>query len=49
LAGAIGEALDAFQFRDAWTERMQRGMAKDYSWEASAAEYQRMYAELASQ
>lgn len=49
LAGAIGEALHAFQFRDAWTERMRRGMAKDFSWEASAAEYQRMYAELASQ
>ncbi len=49
LAGAIGEALAAFQFRDAWTDRMRRGMAKDFSWEASAAEYQRMYAELASQ
>ena len=48
LAGAIGEALHAWQFREAWTERMRRGMAKDYSWEASAAAYQRMYAELAS-
>jgi starch synthase len=48
LAGAIGEALHAWQFRDAWTERMRRGMAKDFSWEASAAEYQRLYAELAS-
>jgi starch synthase len=48
LAGAIGEALHAWQFRDAWTERMRRGMAKDFSWESSAAEYQRMYAELAS-
>ncbi|HTB11390.1 MAG TPA: glycogen synthase GlgA [Bryobacteraceae bacterium] len=48
LAGAIGQALGAWQFRDAWTERMRRGMAKDFSWEASATEYQRMYAELAS-
>ncbi len=48
LAGAIGEALHAYQFRDTWTERMRRGMAKDFSWEASAAEYQRLYAELAS-
>jgi starch synthase len=48
LAGAIGEALHAYQFRDSWIERMRRGMAKDFSWEASAAEYQRLYAELAS-
>ena len=48
LAGAIGEALHAWQFRDAWIERMRRGLAKDFSWENSAAEYQRMYAELAS-
>jgi starch synthase len=48
LAGAIGEALHAYQFRDSWIERMRRGMAKDFSWESSAAEYQRLYAELAS-
>jgi starch synthase len=48
LAGAIGEALHAWQYRDAWTERMRRGMAKDFSWEASAAEYQKLYAEVAS-
>ena len=48
LAGAIGEALHAWQSRDAWTERMRLGMSKDFSWEASAADYQRMYAELAS-
>lgn len=48
LAGAIGEALHAWQFRDAWTERMRRGMAKDFSWAASAEQYQRLYAEVAS-
>jgi starch synthase len=48
LAEAIGEALQAYQFRDRWTERMRRGMAKDFSWDAPAAEYQGLYAELAS-
>ena len=48
LAGAIGEALHAWQFRESWTERMRLGMSRDFSWEASAAEYQRLYAELAS-
>jgi starch synthase len=48
LARAIGEALHAWQFRDAWIERMRRGMARDFSWDASAAEYQRLYTELAS-
>ena len=48
LAGAIREALHAWQFRDAWTERMRRGMGQDFSWEASAVEYQRLYAEVAS-
>jgi starch synthase len=48
LAAAIGEALHAWQFRDQWRERMRLGMAKDFSWEASAAEYERLYAELAS-
>jgi starch synthase len=48
LAGAIGDALHAWQSRDAWTERMRLGMGRDFSWEASAAEYQRLYAEVAS-
>jgi len=48
LAGAIGEALRAWQSRDGWTERMKTGMAKDFSWDTSAAEYERMYAEVAS-
>ncbi len=48
LAGAIGEALHAWQSRDAWIERMRRGMARNFSWEASAAEYQKLYAEVAS-
>lgn len=49
LAATIGSALRAWQFRDAWTERMRAGMAKDFSWEASADEYRRLYSEVASQ
>ncbi len=48
LAGAIGEALHAWQYRDAWNERMRLGMARNFSWEASAAEYRKLYAGLAS-
>jgi len=48
LAGAIGEALHAWQSRDAWIERMRLGMARDFSWEASAAKYRKLYAEVAS-
>ena len=48
LAGAIGEALHAWQVPDNWRERMRVGMSRDFSWERSAAEYQRTYAQLAS-
>jgi starch synthase len=48
LAGAIGEALHSWQNRDAWTERMRRGMARDFSWDVSAVAYERLYAEVAS-
>jgi starch synthase len=48
LAGAIGEALHAWQYRDAWIERMRLGMARNFSWDASAAEYRKLYAGLAS-
>jgi starch synthase len=43
LAAAIREALAAFADRKAWTARMRLGMAKDFSWEASAAQYQTLY------
>jgi starch synthase len=43
LAVATGKALAAFEDREAWTARMRLGMAKDFSWEASAARYQRLY------
>jgi starch synthase len=43
LADAIREALAAFADRKAWTARMRLGMAKDFSWDASAAQYQQLY------
>jgi starch synthase len=46
LQGALELALDSFRDRDAWVRRMRQGMAKDYSWGASAAAYQRLYKSL---
>jgi starch synthase len=46
LMGAIQEALGAWQDRAGWVIRMRRGMAKDYSWDVAAAEYQRVYRAL---
>ena len=43
LQGAIAEALAAFRGRDNWTQRMLRGMSRDFSWDASAKAYQRLY------
>jgi starch synthase len=43
LLDATRRALAAFEDRDAWQERMRHGMAKDFSWDRSAAEYQRLY------
>ncbi len=43
LAVAVGKALAAFEDREAWSERMRLGMAKDFSWDASAAQYRRLY------
>ena len=43
LFSAIREALAAFEDRDAWLLRMRRGMAKDFSWDVSAARYQDLY------
>ncbi len=43
LAVAIGTALEAWEDRREWVARMRRGMAKDYSWDVSAAQYQRLY------
>jgi starch synthase len=43
LQGAVTRALQAYSNRTAWTERILRGMAKDYSWNASAQAYRELY------
>ncbi len=43
LQGAITRALQAYANRSVWTERMLRGMAKDYSWNTSAQAYRELY------
>lgn len=47
LEWALRRALDAYRDRDAWRERMLHGMARDYSWDASAREYSSLYRRLA--
>ncbi len=48
LLSAIRAALAAYQDENGWVERMRRGMAKDFSWNASAAKYQELYRGLVS-
>jgi starch synthase len=43
---AIRAAAKAYQDRQAWEALMRRGMLKDYSWPASAAEYAALYRKL---
>jgi starch synthase len=46
LLAAIRSALAAWNNQELWKERMQRGMRKDFSWDASALEYQKLYRSL---
>jgi starch synthase len=46
LWGALGRALDAYRNRAAWQGIMRRGMAQDFSWDRSAAEYEALYRRL---
>ena len=39
-------ALKEWRNQDAWVARMRRGMAKDFSWGASAAKYRELYRAL---
>ena len=43
LAGALRAALGAFRDRSGWRRLMANGMARDFSWEARAAEYRAVY------
>ena len=47
LKDAISRALEAYADRPTWLNMMKTGMAKDYSWNASALAYQRLYNSLA--
>jgi starch synthase len=46
LFGALQAALTSYQNRDQWLRMMRRGMQKDYSWAASAADYRELYSRL---
>jgi len=43
LLACVRQAVRVFGDRDAWRRVMANGMAKDFSWTASAAEYARLY------
>ncbi|HEX4005152.1 MAG TPA: glycogen synthase GlgA [Acidobacteriaceae bacterium] len=45
--GAIRQALQLFEDKDAWHTLMRNGMARDYSWGRSAAEYVEAYERVA--
>jgi starch synthase len=46
LLAAIRTASAAYQDRKGWEAMMRRGMRKDYSWRASAADYSALYHRL---
>ena len=46
--GAVARALEVYRFPDAWNEIVRRGMARDSSWDISAAAYERLYADALS-
>ena len=43
LLDALQRALETFRNKKEWTEMMKRGMAQNFSWEAPAKEYERVY------
>jgi starch synthase len=43
LMDALERALGTFRNKEEWTRMMQRGMAQDFSWDAPAKEYVRVY------
>jgi len=43
LMDALRRALETFRNKEEWTQMMQRGMAQDFSWDAPAKEYVRVY------
>lgn len=47
LLDTLRTALDAYRDKTEWAARMRRSMEKDFSWDASAAEYSALYRRLA--
>jgi starch synthase len=43
LIGALGRALEMFENRQAWRRVQRAGMRNDFSWDASAREYVKVY------
>jgi starch synthase len=43
LLDTVKLALKAYQDHEAWQRLMRNGMSKDFSWNASAREYVRVY------
>jgi starch synthase len=48
LLGALGRGLDMFGNRPAWRRIQKAGMREDFSWDASAREYVKVYERAAS-
>jgi len=48
LLWSVGEALEAFRDRARWEAIRRAGMAKDFSWDASARQYMRLFESLLS-
>jgi starch synthase len=46
LYDALRRAVGAYRNTDPWRDMMRRGMAKDYSWDASARQYSALYKRL---
>jgi len=46
LLDTVRQALEAFRNRTAWQQLMRNGMAKDFSWDASAKQYVALYQKI---
>jgi starch synthase len=49
LLSAVRQALTIFKDQTAWQKIMRNGMAKDFSWNASAKEYERVFEQVRKQ
>jgi len=49
LLAAIGRAIAVYQDAPTWRALARNGMARDFSWDASAREYARLYSALANE